>query len=152
MVSYPNQIAGPVTVTGGVTMDTSTVTGAQTVGSQVNNGNDRVTGTLRVTGVSSLNGGVNTANSANVIVPALANGVAAQLSDLTRDYMLYLEIGTAGTGFTLAIGPDASTANSVITSVTPVVGMQFTVRVPAGWFVKWAGTTTVLANQIAVGC
>jgi hypothetical protein len=26
------------------------------------------------------------------------------------------------------------------------------VRLPAGWFLKWAGTSTTLARQTAVGC
>ena len=164
MVSYPNQITGPVTVTGGMTVgggvtatggatvDTVTVTGNSSAAAYTSTGNITVGATLKVTGLSQINGGTTTAASAPAITPTLANGVASQLSDVTRDYILYLEVGTAGTGFTLSIGPTSGVANAVVTSVTPVTGMLFTLRIPAGWFIKWAGTTTTLANQLAIGC
>ncbi len=124
MVSYPNQITGPVTITG----------------------------TATVTGLMSVNGGTSSAGSAPVLTPTLTNGTPKQLSDTTRDYVLYLEVGTAGVAFTLSIGPTSGVAVPIVTSVTPVTGMLFTVRVPAGWYVGWAGTGTTLANQSAVGC
>ncbi len=90
--------------------------------------------------------------AAPVLTPSFANGTAAQLSDITRDYTLYLEVGTAGTGFTLAIGPTSTPANTLIASTTPTAGNLYTVRIPAGWYVKWAGTATTIAAQTAIGC
>jgi len=104
-------------------------------------------------GVFNLNGGSNTANSAPVISsPGFAVGTASQLSDTTRDYMVYITIGTPGTGMTLAIGPTDTPANTIHSSSTPTAGMQFAFRLPAGWYAEVAGTSTTIANQIAIGC
>ncbi len=131
----------------GIDANGGTITGNLSV-----TGDAAVSGVLSSTGILDINGGSDTATSAPAITPTLANNTAAQLADTTRDYMLYLEVGTAGTGFTLSIGPANTTVDAIVTSVTPVTGMLFTVRVPAGWFVKWAGTATTLASQIAIGC
>lgn len=96
--------------------------------------------------------GTSTAVSAPVLTPAFASGTAAQLADLTRDYMVYLEIGTAGTANVLAIGPTSTPANTVIASGVATTGEIMTVRLPAGWFLKWSATTATLTNQIAIGC
>lgn len=130
----------------------STVAPGGQSASQTIGGNLTVTGTATVTGVLAENGGTNSAGSAPVLTPTFANGTAAQLADLTRDYMLYLTVGTAGSAFTVNIGPTSGTANTVISSSTPNSGESISVRIPAGWFVKWAGTTTTIANQLAVGC
>jgi hypothetical protein len=111
-----------------------------------------VTGASTLTGIVAVNGGTNTAGSAHVITPTLANGTAAQLSDLTRDYMLYLEVGTAGTAFVLKIGPTSTPATTVSASGTATTGQVYTVRVPAGWYVEWSATTATLANQTAISC
>jgi hypothetical protein len=71
-----------------------------------------------VAGLLTLNGGTATAGSAPVLTPAFANGTAAQLSDHTRDYMVYLECTTAGTALVVAIGPTSSPANTIF----PVAG------------------------------
>lgn len=105
-----------------------------------------------VAGVQTLNGGTNTSGSAPVLTPAFTGGVAAQLADTTRDYMVYLEIGTAGTAFVVQIGPTSNPANSVVTSGTATAGEVVSFRLPAGWFVKWSAATATLANQLAVGC
>lgn len=110
-------------------------------------------GTLGVTtGILAPNGGTTSAGSAPAITPTFANGTAAQLADLTRDYMVYLQIGTAGTAFTLAIGPTSGVANTLMASATPLADSLLTFRLPAGWFVKWAGTSTTLTTQTAIGC
>jgi len=85
-----------------------------------------------------------------VITPTFANGAAAQLTDTTRDYVVYLQIGTPGTAFSVAIGPTSSPANTVVSSVAPTAGEVFTVRLPAGWYLEWSGTTTTLADQTAI--
>ena len=107
---------------------------------------------LTVTGLETLSAGSATAGSAPVLVPTFANGTAAQLTDTTRDYMVYLTVGTAGTAFILAIGPTSGTANTVVPSSTATSGDQYSVRLPAGWFLKWSATTATLAGQLAVGC
>lgn len=96
--------------------------------------------------------GTSTAVSAPVIAPDFANGTAAQLSDTSRDYMVYLEIGTAGTANVLKIGPTSTPAYTVISSGTATAGELMSVRLPAGWYLEWSASTATLANQIAIGC
>lgn len=96
--------------------------------------------------------GTSTAASAPVLTPAFSSGVAAQLTDTSRDYMVYLEIGTAGTANVLKIGPTSTPANTIIASGTATTGEIMTVRLPAGWYLSWTATTATLANQIAIGC
>ncbi len=111
------------------------------------------TGVLGLTsGIWSPNGGTTSAGGAPVLTPTFANGTAAQLSDTTRDYMVYLTIGTAGTANTLAIGPTSTPANTLINSATATGGELMSFRLPAGWFVKWSATTATLATQKAIGC
>jgi len=111
-----------------------------------------ISGNLTVNGQLTLNGGTTTAGSAPVLTPAFANGTAAQLTDTTRDYMVYLTVGTAGTAFSLAIGPTSTPANTIVPSSVATAGQVYTIRLPAGWYLKWAATTATLAGQSAVGC
>jgi hypothetical protein len=103
-------------------------------------------------GIVAFNAGTSTAGSAPVLTPANTNGVAAQLTDHARDYMVYLTIGTAGTALTVLIGPTASPANTIYTAATATAGEAISFRLPAGWFWEWAATTATLAEQFAVGC
>ena len=91
--------------------------------------------------------------AAPVLTPAFASGVAAQLSDTTRDYNVYLNVTTSGTSTSVTMGPTSATvtAVSILASASVTAGQVITFRVPAGWWVAWTGTTTVLA-QAAVGC
>lgn len=110
-------------------------------------------GVLSMTsGILDPQGGTKTAAAANVLTPAFANGTAAQLATTTRDYMVYLTVGTAGTAMVIAIGPTSSPANTIVSSSTATSGEVYSFRLPAGWFVKWSATTATLANQIAIGC
>jgi hypothetical protein len=102
--------------------------------------------------VVTANAGTSSAGSAPVLTPTFASATAAQLADTSRDYMVYLLVGTAGTVFSLSIGPTSTPANAVVSSITPVANTVFTVRLPAGWYLKWAGTSTTMASQIAIGC
>jgi len=114
-----------------------------------------ITGNLNVNGVlsySAAGAGTNSSAAAPFISPAFANGTASQLSDLTRDYMVYLEIAVAGTAFSLSVGPTSTPAHALVTSTTPAAGEVITVRLPAGWYLLWAGTSTTLASQSAIGC
>ena len=115
-------------------------------------GNLTVDGAVTHTGLTVLNGGTDTAGSAPVLTPTFANGTAAQLSDLTRDYMVYLEIGTAGTALIVKIGPTSTPANTIISSGTATSGELIAVRLPAGWYLEWSATTATMANQTAIGC
>lgn len=123
-------------------------------------GNVTFTGTLfssaiNAYGVLTLESGGGTNSAASVAVissPGFAVGTASQLSDTTRDYMVYIEIGTAGTVMTLAIGPANTVVNVIHSSSTPTAAMQFAVRLPAGWYLKVGGTSTTIATQIAIGC
>lgn len=88
---------------------------------------------------------------ANVITPAFATGVAAQLSDVTRDYQVYLTVGTAGT-ITVAIGPTSTPANTLVNAATATAGELVSVRLPAGWFLEVTLVTATLATQTAISC
>jgi hypothetical protein len=107
-------------------------------------------GTL--TGLLSLAAGSRTAGSAPVLTPANTNGAAAQLADHTRDYMLYLTVGIAGTALTVLIGPTVTPANTIYTAATATAGECISFRLPAGWFWQWSATAATLAQQFAVGC
>lgn len=150
-------IAGVVkTIPLGDTSDDTTVNGTLTVKgtSSLDNGAITTDGTGDITTSGIVNTkGVDTATSgAHVITPVLANGTAAQLSDVTRDYMLYLAVTTSGTANTLAIGPTSTPANTINPTAAWTAGQMLTVRVPAGWYVKWAGTSTLIATQTAISC
>jgi|SRR6185437_12998250 len=98
--------------------------------------------------------GTSSAVSAPVLTAlGFTSGVAAQLADTTRDYTVYLEVTTAGTATSVTIG-HTSSANDVtiMASAAATAGQVITVRLPAGWYLKWTGTTTAMANQVAVGC
>lgn len=98
--------------------------------------------------------GTSTAASAPVLTALGAvTATALQLSDTTRDYVVYLEVTTAGTATSLTMGPTSSAnAVSLMTSQAATAGQVITFRLPAGWYFKWTGTTTAIGNQVAVGC
>ena len=105
-----------------------------------------------VGGVITPTAGMSSASSAPALTPTFASGTAAQLSDVTRDYTVYLECTTSGTATTIAIGPTSTPANTIMASAPATAGTVYTVRLPAGWYLKWAGTTTAFATQTAIGC
>lgn len=116
-------------------------------------GNLTVDGTSTLTGAVSANGGVNTAGGVAVIAsPGFSSGTASQLSDLTKDYMVYFQIGTGGGTVALAIGPANTTVNTIMTAAAGVSGELLSVRLPAGWFLKITLVTSTIAGQIAVSC
>jgi hypothetical protein len=85
-----------------------------------------------------------------VTTPTFANGTAAQLSQTLVRAMVYLTVGTAGTAFTLAIGPTSTPANTIVSSATATSGQMYSVELPPGWWLKWSATTATLATQTAV--
>lgn len=111
-----------------------------------------VQGTGQVSGVLSAGAGTNTGLSAPALSPGLVVNTASQLSDKTRDYQIYLTIGTPGTGVTVNIGTSNPPGRTVYGSATPTAGQQITFRLPAGFWMEIAGTGTTLAAQNAIGC
>jgi len=111
-----------------------------------------VSGVFSVGGKLTLSGGTSTVGSAPVLTPTFASGTAAQLSDTTRDYVCYLTCTLAGTALTVAIGPTSTPANTLISSETATLGQMLTIRLPAGWFLKWSATTATFTQQKAIGC
>jgi hypothetical protein len=103
-------------------------------------------------GTLSLDAGTNTSPSAPAITPTFASGTAAQLSDVSRDYMVYFQIATGGGTVTIAIGPTSTPANTVVSSAVGVNGAVIPVRLPAGWYLKITVATSTIGNQIAIGC
>lgn len=101
MVSYPNQITGPVTITGGGTADSWAVTGNETVG-----------GTLTVTGATTMTG---TANQVNGDLSIASTDVAggfflANTSTVTSGADMLLNEHTAGSNaFGVSVSGDSAT-------------------------------------------
>jgi len=111
-------------------------------------------GTLTSAGIIDANAGTDSAGSAPVLTPSFSNGVAAQLSDLTRDYMVYMECTAAdATSMHVSIGPTSTPADSIINSQPIAAGQLVSFRLPAGWYVKWVPNSTgAFGTQIAIGC
>lgn len=124
-------------------------TGGNVTGNLAVTGNGTVSGTETVSGILTAAAGLKS-SLANVLTPTFASGTAAQLSDTTIDYMVYLQIGTAGTAFTVQIGPTSTPANTIISNAAAAAGEIFTVRLPAAWYLKYSITTGTIANQIAI--
>jgi hypothetical protein len=91
-------------------------------------------------------------NPPTITSPAFASGTAKQLSDTTRDYMVYLMVGTLGLTAAIAIGPDSSVQDVIAPAGTILSAGLYPVRLPAGWYLKVTVATGIIAGQIAVGC
>jgi hypothetical protein len=95
-----------------------------------------------------VNGEVCFVNSA----PGLVSGTAVQLPDKGQDYMVYVTVTTSGTATSLTMGPtSAANAVTVLPSSSVTAGEAFSFRLPAGWWMLYTATTTVIA-QAAVSC
>lgn len=111
-------------------------------------------GATTFSGIITANAGTNSSGSAPILTALGAvSGTAIQLTDTSRDYLVYLEVTTAGTATSVTMG-HTSSANDVtlMASAAATAGQVISFRLPAGWFFKWTGTTTAFANQVAVGC
>lgn len=118
-------------------------------------------GTLQVdkastlTGLVTHGGGTTSAPSVPVLtgVAGTNAGGGVQLTDTTRDYMVYLQIGTAGTAWIVSMG-HTSAANDITlhASGTATAGQVLSFRLPAGWYFLWSATTATLAQSVAAGC
>jgi hypothetical protein len=104
--------------------------------------------------VINANAGTNSSGSAPVLTSLGAvSGTGIQLTDTSRDYLVYLTVTTSGTATSVTIGPTSSAnAATVMASAAATAGQVISFRLPAGWYFKWAGTTTAIGGQVAVGC
>ena len=124
------------------------VTGTTISGATVNNG------TQVNNGITIQNSGVNSSGSVNWLA-TLGFGVSAstgtQLSDHTRDYMVYLTTSAGGAGATVLIGPTSSCTNTISASGSVGTGVCISYKLPAGWFTMWT-TAVAVGEQFAVSC
>src|ERR1700733_4809188 len=103
--------------------------------------------------VVTANAGTSSAGSAPVIAaPGFVSGTASQLSDLTRDYLVYFTIATGGGTVTIAIGPTSTPATTIVNGAVGVAGVVIPIRLPAGGVPGIPGATSTIGRQIAVGC
>ena len=133
-----------------------TVAGATSV-----TGATTITGAATISGVISQGGGINSSSSVKFLTgtqvgagSAAILGTAAsgtQLSDLTRDYMLYFTVTAGGAAATWLIGSTSACNATVWAAATTNVGTQYAFRLPAGWFAQFTGTAGI-TNQNAVSC
>jgi hypothetical protein len=130
--------AGTMSVTGATSF-----TGAATVG-----------GTLTENGITVQNAGINSSGSVHYIA-TLGFGVSAatgtQLSDTTRDYMVYLTTSAGGAGATVLIGPTSACTNTVSASGSVGTGVCISYKLPAGWYTMWT-TSVAVGQQNAISC
>jgi hypothetical protein len=163
-------MAAPFSVEGNV--PGTQVWGVDAVGNTVQTGNMSVSGTLlagaqaagTLSGITQQQsgGGVNSSLSAtylNATIGAGGNallGTAAtgtQLSDTTRDYMVYLTSVGGSAGATLTIGTASSAAGCFATlyaNATIGTGFSYSFRLPAGWYIR--PQATVAFTQTAISC
>jgi hypothetical protein len=87
-----------------------------------------------------------------VLTPEFTSGQAARLPDTSRAHDVYLTVGTSGTGMGIAIGPGLDTRHTVYSAAEVQAGQLITIRLPAGWYLRWGSATVTLAGQLAVGC
>ena len=135
-------------------------------GNTVQSGNCSVSGTLiapnqtaqtlTTNNVIIQNSGINSSGSVNWLA-TLGFGVSAasgtQLSDHTRDYMVYLTSVGGSAGATLTIGTAASAAGCFATlyaNATIGTGFSYSFRLPAGWYIR--PQATVAFTQTAISC
>jgi hypothetical protein len=149
-------MAGPFVVESGV--PGTQVWGVDASGNTVQSGTVTTpamqSGTVTTTGITVQNNGINSAGSVKYIA-TLGFGVSAatgtQLSDLTRDYMVYLTTSAGGAGATVLIGPTSACTSTVSASGSIGTGVCISYRLPAGWFSMWT-TAVAVAQQNAISC
>lgn len=120
---------------------------------------DSITGAIKNFGQiiyqAGFSAGTNSAATAAVLtaVAGTNGGGGVQLSDTARDYVVYLQIGAAGTALIVSMG-HTSGANDVTIHASGVAtaGQTVTFRLPAGWYFLWSANTATLAQSVAVSC
>ena len=106
------------------------------------------TGTGTLTGCTTPDGAIVNFSVGDGVIGGNGTGVgtnatAYQLCDLRRDYLLGLNVTTAGTATTLSLGPTSAVGTYVPISNTALPTGLYTVKVPAGWYVKLTTTSGV---------
>ena len=86
---------------------------------------------------------------ANAILGTAATGT--QLSDTTRDYMVYIGVTAGGAAATLSIGAANTAVATLYAAATCGVGTQYAFRLPAGWYIRFQGTAGI-TQQTAISC
>jgi hypothetical protein len=115
-----------------------------------------------VTGIQtfSAGGGDNTNAAAVYLNGTIGAGAAAilgtaatgtQLSDTTRDYMVYIGVTAGGAAATLSIGAANTAVATLYAAATCGVGSQYAFRLPAGWYIRFQGTAGI-TQQTAISC
>lgn len=144
-------------------------------GNTVQSGNVTVAGTLAAASLSAgtqgvttytgiqtygANSGDNTSAAAVYLNGTIGAGAAAilgtaatgtQLSDTTRDYMVYLGVTAGGAAATLSIGAANTAVATLYATATCGVGTQYAFRLPAGWYIRFQGTAGI-TQQTAISC
>ena len=111
-------------------------------------------GTLVGVPVQPSGGGVTSSLSANVLTPTFGVSAASgtQLSDTTRDYMVYLTTTAGGANNTLTIGNNSTATTATISANATVgTGQLWSFRLPAGWYVRSQGAVAI-GVQSAISC
>ena len=135
--------SGNTVQSGNMNVTGTTISGATTNnGTQINNG------------ITVQNAGVNSSGSVNYIA-TLGFGVSAatgtQISDHTRDYMVYLTTTAGGAGATVLIGATSACTSTVTASGSIGTGVCISYKLPAGWFSMWT-TAVAIGQQNAISC
>lgn len=107
-----------------------------------------------------VNSGDNTSAAAIYLNGTIGAGAAAilgtaatgtQLSDTTRDYMVYIGVTAGGAAATLSIGAANTAVATLYAAATCNVGTQYAFRLPAGWYIRFQGTAGI-TQQTAISC
>jgi hypothetical protein len=135
--------SGNTVQSGNMLVTGTTISGATTNnGTQINNG------------ITVQNNGVNSSGSVHYIA-TLGFGVSAatgtQISDTTRDYMVYVTTSAGGAGGTMLIGATSACTSTVYASATVGTGILVSYKLPAGWFSMWT-TAVAIGQQNAISC
>ena len=85
----------------------------------------------------------------NAILGTAATGT--QLSDTTRDYMVYIGVTAGGAAATLSIGAANTAVATLYAAATCNIGSQYAFRLPAGWYIRFQGTAGI-TQQTAISC
>jgi len=108
--------------------------------------------------VTSLPAAANPVGGLSSSLPTLfAAGIASQAWQTFADAMIYIQWTTAGSATSIRIGPTLGTnsllpAFVIYSSSTATLGQVTTIRLPAGWYLYWTGTTTASTVQWGIIC
>jgi hypothetical protein len=90
--------------------------------------------------------GFNSSLSANIITPSFGASASSgtQLSDTSRDYMVYITTTAGGANNTLTIGSTSAATSATITANATIgTGALWAFKLPAGWYVRSQGAVAI---------